>query len=173
MNPERFHPKFPEFFPVHRRPVWGGPDNKLISLGLIASIPTYTLYKEGSRKRKQLEKLYWEEREKDYNALKKIYDQNVYIGTVFTGDNKANNYNTYEVSCKITKIYIDSEKAYVCYKASDQHVSDVEKENKKRIRRKETPLKPIKPGKFGLIDFLNAIENKTIFIIKVPPKKNK
>ncbi len=153
MKPQTFQPTFPSLFPGVK-PVWGQ-GNNLLSLPMLASIPLYTLEKKG-RKRNKMEKAYWEQKNKEYNEIKKIYDLNVRVGTVWCGNTGA--------SAKITKIVITEEKAYICYKASDQHIEDVEKENNKR----KYKLKPIASGRMGLNGFLSAIKNKTIRIISVP-----
>lgn len=145
-------PPFPELFVG--TPVWGQ-GNSLIFPNLLASIPTYTLHEKGSPTRKKLEKLYWEKRNSEYEALKSIYEKNVKVGTVWCGNTSA--------SAKITKIFISEEKAYICYKASAQHLKDVEKENKNRSEKDK--LKPIKSGKFDLSAFVSAIQNGTIRIL--------
>lgn len=163
------------------------------SLTPMMTIPTYTLYKEGSRKRKQLEKAYSEEKLKKYNEIKKIYDDNVYLGAVFCATNGVIRMHTpidnseHKRSCKITKIFIDDKNGvgYVCYKASDEHIEWVNKQNeiqkavfyKNKKKRSgmslPTPLKPIASGKFGLITFISALHesNSYLKIIKNPNKK--
>jgi len=154
MKKETFQPNFPPLF-TGAKPVWGI-GNNICSLQLLASIPVFTLYKEGSRERKQKEKSYWEQKDKEYNEIKKVYEQNCFVGTTFC-DNTA-------ASARITKIVITEEKAYVCYKATDEHIAERAKQSKKEKRE----LKPIKSGKFGLNSFLSAIQNKTIRIIDIP-----
>lgn len=154
MKQETFQPNFPPLF-RGVRPVWGV-GNNLCSLMEIASIPTFTFYEEGSKDRAEKEKAYWEEKDKEYNEIKKVYEQNCFVGTTFCGNTDA--------SARITKIVITDEKAYVCYKPSHEHVAKIEKENKKN----KTNYKPIKGGKFGLNGFLSAIKNGTIRIIEIP-----
>lgn len=164
------------------------------SLTPIMTIPTYTMYKEGSRKRKQLEKLYKDEKLKKYDEIKKIYDDNVYLGAVFCAADRVQRMNHKNLndealkrSCKITKIVIDDKEGigYVCYKASDESIELINKENEwakrnfykdKKNKRSgyqfiPQPLKPIASGKFGLITFLSALnENSYLKIIKNPNK---
>ena len=154
MKQETFQPKFPPLF-TGATPVWGQ-GNNLCSLQLLASIPIFTLYPEGSRKRKKSEKEYWEQKDKEYNAMKQVYDKNCFVGTIWKGNTSA--------SAKITKIVITEEKAYVCYKASDEHIAEVAKQSKKE----KIELKPVKSGKFGLNGFLSAISNGTIQIVSIP-----
>ncbi len=154
MKPETFQPTFPPLF-TGLKPVWGQ-GNNLCLLNLLASIPLFTLEKEGSRKRKKMEKAYWEGKDKEYKELKKIYKSNCRVGTVWAGNTSA--------SAKITKIVINEDKAYICFKASDQHIQDIEEQNKKT----KYQLKPIKSGKYRLDSFLSAIKNKTIRIISAP-----
>lgn len=149
------------------------------SLTPMMTIPMYTMYKEGSRKRKQMEKKYNEERLQKYNEVKKIYDKNVFIGAVFCSLNGIKRMHTpidnseHKRSCKITKIVIDDKKGigYVCYKASDEHIKWVNEQNK--INKRDIPMKPIASGKFGLITFLSALHksNSYLKIINNPNKK--
>lgn len=157
MKQKTFQPDFPPLFPGAQS-IWGQ-GNSLCTLPLIASIPTFTLYPKESRKRKKAEDEYWKQKDIEYNSIKQVYLKNCFVGTIFSGNS--------EGSAKITKIFISDEKAYVCYKASDKHIADVEKKNKKE----KTEMKPIKSGKFGLRSFLSAIKNGTIRIVRVPNRK--
>ncbi len=206
MKKETLHPEFFKFDDkriIEVKPVFptvvGQRSLKqtLGSLNCIATIPTYTLYKEGSRKRKQLEKLYNEEKIKKYKEIKKIYNRDVFVDAVFCATERVTRINhkpidddeAFKRSCKITKIVIDDEKGigYVCYKASDESIELVNKENewakrdfyKQKNKRSgykfiPQPLKPIASGKFGLITFLSALhKNSYLKIIKNPNKPKK
>lgn len=158
MKRKKNQPNFPPLF-KGAKPVWGV-GNNICSLQLLASIPVFTLYKEGSRERKQKEKSYWEQKNKEYNEIKKVYEQNCFVGTTFCGNTAA--------SARITKIVISEQKAYVCYKATDEHIAEIAKQSKKE----KIELKPIRSGKFELNSFLSAIQNKTIRIIDAPDSNN-
>lgn len=159
MKQETFQPAFPPLF-NGAKPVWGV-GNNLCSLQLLASIPIFTFYEEGSKKRQKAEKLYWEEKDRQYNEMKKTYLQKCFVGTIFSGNTSA--------SARITKIVFTDQKAYICYKASHEHVADIERKNKKE----KANLNPIKSGTFGISSFLSAIQNKTIKILNIPKNKNK
>lgn len=154
MKKETFQPTFPPLF-TGEKPVWGQ-GNNLCSLAVIASIPMFTFFPEGSLKRKKSEKAYWEQKDKEHKRLKEVYEKNCFVGTVWAGNTSA--------SAKITKIVITQEKAYVCYKASDEHIADVERMNKKGGEN----FKPAKGGRFALADFLSAIQCETVKIISIP-----
>ncbi len=157
MKPETFHPKFPDLF-EGSRPVWGR-GNSIVSLHLLASIPLFTLLPEGSEDRKRQENEYWWHMQSQYNAMQETYDKYCFVGTVWKGSTSA--------SAKITKISISEKEAYVCYKASDEHVKQVAAENKKY----NTKYKTIASGRFSLSSFLSAIQNGTVNIISTPNKK--
>jgi hypothetical protein len=156
----RIHPQFPKMFegiqPVF--PVWGG--NRvgvtLGSLQCLASIPLYTMCEDSDPDKERLKKAYYEEKQKEYERIKEVYEKNCFVGTVFGGGGK----NT----ARITKIVITEEKAYICYRASFQHIKDVEEENKTRSMQ----MKSIKPGVFGLNTFLSGIANGYIKIVSIP-----
>lgn len=205
MKKETLHPEFftfddkriIELKPV--MPMFVGRTFKqtLGTLTPMMTIPMYTMYKEGSRKRKQMEKQYHEERLKKYKEVKKIYNCDVFLGAVFCATDKVVRMHTptdderyLKRSCKITKIVIDDKEGigYVCYKASDESIELINKENElaKRNFYKEKnkrsakyhfapqPLKPIASGKFGLIAFLSALhKNSYLKIIKNPNKPKK
>jgi hypothetical protein len=140
-------PKFPEIFRGAEY-VWGQ-GNDLVSLPILAR------FFIGSSK--EDEDRYWEEQDKKYNEIKSCYEQNCFVGTVWRG-------NT-DVSVKITKIVITEEKAYICYKASDEYLAKLEIENQNRG---EYKLLPPKPSKMSLHGFLSAIIGKSIQIVSVP-----
>ena len=199
MKKETLHPEFFTFDgqriietkPV--MPMFTGTRKFKQTLGCLTpmmTIPVYTMKKEGSRKRKKMEKEYLDEKLKKYNEIKNIYDENVFLGAVFCGVNgvkrmhKPIDENEFKRSCKITKIFIDDKNGigYVCYKASDESIQLVNRENefvkrnfyKNKNKRSGThlpmPLKPISSGKFGLITFLSALHesNSYLKIIKNP-----
>lgn len=142
------------------------------SLTPIMTIPMYTMHKEGSRKRKQMEKKYRDECLKRYNDVKKLYDENVFVGAVFCAAKNGTVSNS-NISCKITKIFINDKDGigYVCYKASDEHIEWVNKENKKRKKEfSGMDLKPIASGKFGLITFISALHKSNEFNLKIIKK---
>lgn len=143
------------------------------SLTPIMTIPMYTMYKEGSRKRKQMEKKYRDECLKKYNEVKKLYNENVFVGAVFCAA-KNGTISNGNISCKITKIFIDDKEGvgYVCYKASDEHIEFVNKENKKR-KNHDVDLKPVASGKFGLITFISALHKSNTFNLKIIKNPNK
>ncbi len=207
MKKETLHPEFFKFDkeriievkPV--MPTFTGVRTFKQTLGTLTpmmTIPMFTMHKEGSRKRKQMEKAYWEEKLKKYKEIKKIYNRDVFLGAVFCAADKVirinhtpmDNERELKRSCKITKIVIDDKEGigYVCYKASDESIELVNKENEfnKREFYKEKkksgskfnympqPLKPIASGKFGLIAFLSALhKNSYLKIIKNPNKPKK
>jgi len=202
MKKETLHPEFFKFDdkriievkPV--MPMFVGRKFKqtLGSLTPMMTIPMYTMYKEGSRKRKQMEKAYLEEKLKKYKEIKRIYNNEVFLGAVFCAADRITRINHKTIydealkrSCKITKIVIDDEKGigYVCYKASDESIELINKENelakqnfyKQKKKRSgynfiPQPMKPIASGKFGLITFLSALHksNPYLKIIKNPNK---
>lgn len=87
--------------------------------------------------------------------------ENIKVGTVFKGNTQS--------TAKITKVVINGDNSYICYKASDQHVKDIEQENKKRVKRKiSVLLKPIKPARMGLNVYLGYVKSGTITIISKP-----
>lgn len=150
-------PDFPETF--NGFSICWGMGNHLVGLQLLASIPAYAFYKEGDPERERLQLIYWESKQKEYDEAKKLYEDNVFVGTTFRGGT--------DVECRITKIHIDSEKAYVCYKASHEYQAKIDEENKKPPLFEGQPKKWVKPDKFGLSSFLSAIKNGSIKIIKV------
>ena len=83
------------------------------------------------------------------------------VGTVFQG----NTVTVGKASAKITKIVIDGDNSYICYNASKQHIKQVEQENKKRSRKGQIILKPIKSGRLNYQTFLRYIETGTIKIL--------
>jgi len=202
MKQETLHP---EFFTLdgkriielkYATPIYIGVRTFKQTLGSItpmATIPMYSFAKEGSRKRKQMEKAYNEQRLIKYNEVKKLYDENIFLGIVFCSLNGAKRMHTplnndeLKRSCKITKIFIDDKEGvgYVCYKASDESIELVNKENESQLEfyKKEKkknkkfqfihrPLKPIASGKFSLINFISAIyqSNPYLKIINNPNK---
>lgn len=153
--------KRPDFPPLFKgaRPVWGQ-GNSLMSLQLLASIPLYTLMDENDPERKKSYNAYWEQKNKEYEDMKALYNEVCYVGTVWKGNTGA--------SAKITKVFISDDKAYVCYIASDAHKKEIEEMN----RNSTMQYKPIKSGKFSLHAFLSAIKSQTIQIISVPDQMN-
>lgn len=146
-------PDFPEVFNGFN--VCWGQGNKVIGPQLLGSIPMYTLYEEGSIKRKKAEKEYWKVKEKEYNEAKDIYDKNIFVGTIFYGSFK-------DRTAKITKI--NTEKGYICWKASDEWEKKIAIENK----RHKTQLKPPKPDKISLFGFISMIKSNQITIVSTP-----
>lgn len=138
------------------KPVFPGPGGKLGFLQCLASIPLFALCDERDPERERLKEAYYKEKKKKYDRIKAIYDKNCFVGTVFSGGGK--------VSARITKIAITETKAYVCYRASYQHIKDVEEENAKN----GTHYLALKPGIYGLNTFLSAIACETIKIISIP-----
>jgi hypothetical protein len=143
-------PPFPDVFNGFN--VCWGVGNQIVGPQLLASIPIYSLYKEGTRKRKKAEKEYWEARKKEYNEAKELYDKNLFVGTIFYGSFK-------DHIAKITKINI--EKGWICWKASDAWEAKIKKDNKKY----KTQLKPPKPGKISLSSFLSMLKSNQITIV--------
>ncbi len=154
-NNERIHPEFPEFCDGIR-PVRPMPGGRLGSIIPIACIPTYTFYPEGSKKFIEGKEAYIKEKQKEYEEIKAIYDKNCFVGTVFKG-------NT-DVTARITKIAITTERAYVCYRPTEEHIKAVEEENKTR----SVKIQPLSPGRFGLNAFLSAIALNQVKIISIP-----
>jgi hypothetical protein len=162
MKQETFHPNFPSSCDGLRH-VFPNIHNKIQSLQPLATIPMYTFEKEGSEKRKKMEKEYLDQKQKEYQEIKAIYEKFCFVGAIFKG----NAYSS--VSGKITKIFISDQVGYVCYKASDEHIAQVIRDNKEN----GTENKPLKSGKFSLIDFLSAISNGLLNIIYVPENSKK
>ena len=204
MKEETLHPEFFKFDDkrvIELSPVYIAASGRkfkqtLVTPNLIASIPMYSFEQEGSRKRKKMEKEWLEEKLKRYNKIKKVYDENIFVGAVFCGVNKCMikkpiNDEQFKRSCKITKIVINDKEGigYVCYKASDESIELINKEN--ALRRKEfekknkknkndsnfelIDFKPIANGKFSLITFLSALNTLTPYlqIINNPNKIKK
>ncbi len=151
-------PEFPVF--LARKEFVFGQGNHLLSPRLLASIPMYTFHEEGSPKRKELEDLYWKQLQKEYDELKELYDKHVFVGMVWKGNTSA--------SAKITKIAITPDRAYVCFKSSDQHVAEVAAINAKSVSNGGLTMKPIKAGRYSISGFLSGISNGTIKIVSVP-----
>lgn len=147
-------PVFPEVFP--RLPAVWGMGNHLIGPRLIASIPTYTFHPEGSAERDNLYNLYWDNIEREYQVAKQIFESNIFVGTVWKGNTLS--------TVKITKIYIDSEKAYICYSASEQEKNRIKELNKDSVFQYRVP----KNGKYPLSSFLSAIKNEVVTILSTP-----
>ena len=161
MKKEKFHPEFPSFFDgVY--PVLPSIHNRLKLIIPMAEIPLYIFEKEGSKEREDMEMKYWKGKDKKYQEVKNIYEKYCFVGTVFYGSR-----NT--ISAKITKIFISDKIAYVCYKASNEHIAQVERDNKAN----GTEYKPLKSGKYSLISFLSAISSGLINIGSVPEGANK
>ncbi len=77
MKPETLHPEFFSFKPdriVELTAVQPTHKGGLASLTPMMTIPMYTFQKEGSRKRKQMEKQYTIEKKQKYDEVKNIYD---------------------------------------------------------------------------------------------------
>lgn len=157
MKNQTLYPEFPPLFDG-AKPVWGQ-GGKIMSLRLLASIPMFSLLEKGSKKRAQAEDKYWKQKDKEYNEIKSIYEGNCFVGTICRGNTDA--------SIKITKIAILEDSAYVCYKASEQHIHDVAKMNL-YLPKNHMQYKPVKGGKFSLVNFLSAIASKEITIISHP-----
>lgn len=128
--------------------------NSLGTLQTIAVIPMYSFYEGDEKEQKRTE--YEEKKNREYLEAKKFYEENIFVGMVFYGDNK-------NVSAKVTKI--NTEKGYVCYVASDELREYVKGENKK-YPGSYNEKKPLKPGKYALSVFLSAIKQGTIKTLK-------
>lgn len=144
-------PPFPDVFNGYS--ICWGQGNNLVSPRLLASIPLFSIEKDPVRK-VELEKLYWEEKDREYNSAKDVYLANVFIGTVWYGSFP-------EISARITKIVTQGEKHYVCFKASDEQLEYC----------KKTGYKPTSPSKYPLSAFLSAINNGSIKVKHTPIKQ--
>jgi len=144
-------PEFPPFVSP-AGPVWGQ-GNNLVSMHLLAHIPTYTLLPPGPE-RDESERLYWEKRQQEYDTMKAIYDKKIIVGAKWKGNTN--------ISMRISKIAITEKEAYVRCLPSQETI-DYCKERSKGFG--GHIVKPPAPCKFDLFWFIRASQNGTVNFI--------